>query len=358
MSNNHKVRLLIIRFSSFGDIVQALGAPVIFRKAFPDAEIDWLVREDFAGLIDSQPTVDRVISLQRKSGFFDLVQLAQKLANTPYTHIYDAHSSLRSKTLLIIYRMVRTIRRLRFRRESVSTKICVRSKNRFRRFLFFRFHADVLPRPFRGAESFLWPLQKWGLRDEIPRHPVFQATATLSKEVQARIDALPRPRVALAPSAAWPMKRWPIESWAKLIDNLKHVQFILLGGPEDTFLKDLENLAPGRVCNLAGQISLVDNSAVLSQADLVIAGDTGLLHLADQMERPTLALIGPTAFGYPSHASSKVLEVDLPCKPCSKDGRGGCRNKIYQKCLKDLTAENVAGEVLKALSLNLVPHKW
>jgi len=86
----------------------------------------------------------------------------------------------------------------------------------------------------------------------------------------------------------------------------------------------------------------LQSAVVINLSDLIIANDTGLLHVADQMAKPTIALIGPTAFGYPSHPGSTTLEIELPCKPCSKDGRGRCVNTVYQKCLVELTPERVA----------------
>jgi ADP-heptose:LPS heptosyltransferase len=138
------------------------------------------------------------------------------------------------------------------------------------------------------------------------------------------------------------MKRWPLDHWRELIRLLPECGFVLLGGPEDSFLGALAEVAPDRTLNLAGQLSLAESSALLRHVDLVIANDTGLMHVADQMEVPTLALIGPTAFGYPSHTSSRTLEVDLPCKPCSKDGRGKCVNSLYQRCMIEITPESVA----------------
>ena len=102
--------------------------------------------------------------------------------------------------------------------------------------------------------------------------------------------------------------------------------------------------------NLAGKVSLVETSRVIERASLVVSNDTGSLQVADQMERPTIALIGPTAFGYPSHATSIYLENPLWCQPCSKDGRGGCVNDLYKRCLVELAPERVAAKAIAMLS--------
>src|SRR5690606_23103054 len=111
-------------------------------------------------------------------------------------------------------------------------------------------------------------------------------------------------------------------------------------GPGDGFCADIQKVAPDRIFNLAGRLTWEESVEVLKRSRGVVSGDTGIMHVADLMGRPVLALIGPTAFGYPTQASSEVLEVDLPCRPCTKDGRGRCRNAVYKRCMIDITPES------------------
>ena len=338
-------RLLVIRFSSFGDIIQASSVPASFRKIFPEAEVDWLIRSDFKDLLQQHPIISQVIPFDRKAGLTGLFKLARELAATgQYTHIYDAHNNLRSRLFTLTYfltAMMGRQRRFHFAR---------RPKDRLRRWLFFQFRLPVLPRPFRGAESFHRPLAKWGIEPEVPQGPQYWGQSSLPPSVLRDLRLLPRPLIIAAPSAAWAMKRWPVEHWKKLLSLMPHAGFVFLGGPEDLFISEITALAPERTMNLAGRLNLAQSVSALPFADLVIANDTGLLHAADQMERPTLALIGPTAFGYPSHRTSEVLEIELNCKPCSKDGRGKCVNTLYQRCLVELTPEHVAEQAQKLLA--------
>jgi heptosyltransferase-2 len=217
----------------------------------------------------------------------------------------------------------------------------------------FRFHLSTLPTPFRGADSYHRPLILWGLKSSVPAGPQFFSRAALPQDVLSKIGELRRPLIALAPAAAWKMKRWPVAHWKALVTEMPEAGFILLGGAEDRFVSEIADVAPDRCLNLAGRLKLSETSGVLGMSDLVIANDTGLLHVADQMERPTLALIGPTAFGYPSHATSEALELNLDCKPCSKDGSGGCKNEIYQRCLVDLKPGYVVQKARERLNTGL-----
>ncbi|MEI3154210.1 MAG: glycosyltransferase family 9 protein [Odoribacter sp.] len=146
------------------------------------------------------------------------------------------------------------------------------------------------------------------------------------------------------PSANWEMKRWPKEHWRKLIALLPDYHFIILGGPNDAFCEEIRAIAPDR-SNLAGKTSLLESCFLIHQSHLVVSADTGLMHTADLFRIPTFALMGPTAFGFPTGPTAKILEVALPCRPCTKDGRGKCKQSVFQKCMVDITPEKVAGHI-------------
>lgn len=346
-SESLRKRLLIIRFSSFGDIIQAAAVPGAFRKAFPEAKVDWLVRSDFSGLLDSHSEISRVVSFNRKDGIVGLLRLAWALGAEPYTHIYDAHANLRSSLVMFVLRARRI---LGVGRSSSWPQWARRPKSRLRRFLYFRLRVrSAFPQPFRGVISFLEPLSHWGVSPTPPSTPQF-FTSKKGREEAAQVLGEFRADAILIPSAAWEMKRWPIEHWKQLIKLMPTTRFAILGGPEDSFCLELEQVAPDRVRNYAGRMTLAGSSAALERAHLTISGDTGLLHVADQLGRPNLALIGPTAFGYPTHKQSEVLEIDLGCKPCSKDGRGRCVNSVYKRCLVEVTPERVAAKAKEILA--------
>lgn len=319
------MKILIVRFSSFGDIIQALPCATSLHKQFPNVQIHWLVRSDFAELLKDHPHIQKVIVHQRREGLQGLVQLLASLKAEKYTHLYDAHNNLRSWVVRLWASLF----------WPSLQKSCVRSKNRWKRFLFFKLRRPVFTLPFRGAESFTEPLQAWGLSKQLPPPPHLFISSVIS-------STLPATYIALAPSAAWPTKRWPVEHWKSLIQLMPQFSFVVLGGPQDSFCADIQNAAPDRVLNLAGRCSLVESCEIVRRSLLTISNDTGLLHAADQLGTLNIGLIGPTAFGYTSQPQSHILETHLSCKPCSKDGRDPCTNPVFQKCLRDVTPETVA----------------
>ncbi len=330
-------KVLIVRLSSFGDIVQTMAAPKTIKSAWPDAQVDWLVRSDFKELLESHEYIDTVISFDRKQKLMGFITLCLQLFKSNYTHVYDAHNNLRSHILGWIL----LPRRLLF-----ATKFIRRSKERIYRILLFKYQINLFPKPYIAQDAFIHPLKKWGITTWATGPHFFIPKKTADKVALL----LPNEDFACAvPSAAWPMKRWPISYWKDLLLLSTTKNWVFLGGTEDHFIDSLCASIPNKtIINFRGKTSLMESCAILQRAKTVIANDTGLLHVADQLSIPTIALIGPTAFGYPKSPTSAVAEIKLHCKPCSKDGSDPCKNPMQQKCMKDIKPQKVL-QILRSL---------
>lgn len=326
-------KVLIIRFSSFGDIVQCSSVVELIRQRYPSAQIDWVTRSDFDYLVKLNNGVNHVWSFNKKSGFIGLLELALKLRSENYDHIYDAHNNLRSKMLALFLRL----------RIFSSPNWLTRPKDRLKRILLFKFRINKFPKPFKGIDSFLAPLEKWELRaNEAQKLVNWKFNSGATEKINSHLKH--SEFIVLVPSAAWEMKRWPMAHWKKLIELMPSTNFIVLGGKEDHFCEELKKVDPSRVENLAGKLSLVESCALISKSPLVISADTGLLHVADVLGVKALSLMGPTAFGFTKGSQIKTMEINLPCRPCTKDGRGNCSQEVYQRCMVDITPERVADE--------------
>lgn len=355
------MRILILRFSSYGDIFQALEAARHLADSVRAPSIDWMTREDFAPLLQNQKYISRVHSFPRAGSIFSLVKQVWGLA-ADYDRVYDAHSNLRSFVVRSVIRAKWLLQRIK-NPTGPRRSMIRRSKERIRRFLFFKLRWNTLPVPYRGAESFLLPLRRWLPNLEFDfSQPAWQVpiNATPSSVVSDFLEwknaESEGELIALAPSAAWPNKRWPIERWRlfilEWIKESPDARFLLLGGPDDAFLSEIaEEFGPKRIFSAVGKTSLLESSVLLSHASAVVANDTGLLHVADRLLTPSVVIIGPTAFGYPVGPYSRIAEVPratLPCKPCSKDGRDRCTNPVRLKCLIDVSETHVAMKLREA----------
>ena len=322
-----KVKLLVIRFSSFGDIVQAMS--VVNDLVGEGIEVHWATRKDFVSLVSLNTNIRKIWSLDRQDGWRGLFRLGLMLKKEKYDVIYDAHSSLRSGFL-------------RFMLSLFGPRIIRRSKQRMRRFLLFYLGKNTFPKPFKGMLSYKRPLQKITPMSESvsPQKWIFPEKLN---------QVLEGDEIILCPGAAWKMKRWPLPHWVELVKNLHDIKFVVLGGKEDHFCEDLSAVDPSRIVNIAGKLTLIQSCQLIAKARLVIAADTGLIHVADILGVPGISLIGPTAFGFPSGESIVVMEKDLPCRPCTKDGRGKCSQDVWQRCMVEISPGEVAFKVREML---------
>lgn len=335
------MKFLIIRFSSFGDVTQCLSVPSAIREKYPAAEVHWVTRKDMTPLLENHPAIDKIWPYDRKTRLTGLLKLALQLRKEKFTHIYDAHNNLRSHFICWL-------------QVGLNIKILRRSLKRWKRFLLLRFHINKFEMPFSGQRDLLEPLAGWGISKILPATPqLFLTEKEISENFLQRIQ-LPARYIALAPSAAFQLKRWPKQHFIDLIKKFPDKKFILLGGPEDRFIEEIHQAQPQNTINFTGKTNLRESAIIVSKADMLIANDTGLLHVGEQLGKPCVALMGPAPFGFPSRSTTKILEKNLACRPCSKHGQGPCTHPRYQACLVDISVDEVSliiKESLKDLSL-------
>jgi ADP-heptose:LPS heptosyltransferase len=327
-------RILLVRFSSIGDLL--LTTPLIraLRTRHPTARISMVVREDMAETVRHNPRLSEVITWKRGS---PLGALAATLRQTEWTHRLDLHGSLRTLAL----------------RQLVGGRWSGYSKHRVRRTLLIRSGGarggplgPVAERYFEAAVGL----------DVVPDGgpAEFFVTAEAQREAAEFLTAngvgRERTMIALAPGAAHATKRWPLEHWEALARRLRATcDLVVLGGPGDreAAAAIAEAGGPGAV-SAAGRFSLSGTAALLKQSRAMVGGDTGVTHLATAVGTPAVALYGPgvEAFGFfPYRARATVLQRDLPCRPCTPHGGPACPLG-HHRCLVDILPEAVAQAVV------------
>jgi len=291
-----------------------------------------------------------VWAFERKSGLKGLIQLAKILKKEKFGYIYDAHCNLRSLILKLYLKNL--FQRLFYKKPFLTAK----KKEYFKRFLLFNFRINLFPKPYKGMIELQKPLLKWG----ISQFNYTNYNWIFSKAIKTKVEKLFQDFnlkntdswLTIIPSAAWKLKRWPLEYWKELIRLLPVYKFVILAGSKDSFCKELVSVSPKRVFNLSGKTSLVESLYVLyviQRSILAISADTGLIHAADLFGKKGIVLRGPTAFGAPTGKHISTLEAKLPCMPCTKYGNSKCKQKIYQKCMVDIHPEMVVNTINKLI---------
>jgi heptosyltransferase II len=167
--------------------------------------------------------------------------------------------------------------------------------------------------------------------------------------------------IALAPASIWKTKRWPPSHFADLatliVSKTTH-DVLLLGAKSDIALNDsIRDLVDTdqrvRVHNLAGRTSLRESYQIMRKCTLAVVNDNAPLHLAQAAGIPTFAIFGATVpeYGFgPQHPDDKVFEVDLVCRPCTRQGSRSCPINTLE-CLKKVSADDVFKEIRKLLEV-------
>ena len=338
-------RILVIRFSSLGDLVLTTPLYRELRHAFPDAEITLLTSEGFGEVLANNPHLDRILHHPRREHFPELQALADRLVAEDFDLVYDVHRSLRSRWL---------VARLTEFHLKIRPTVWAIHKRGWQRLALVKLRSNRM-RPIRSQrEQWLLPLERH-LGCSLPNHTELFPDDKSVERIRSFLEQqqlAPKRFLAVGPSASYPLKCWPLENYRTLITELHQRGWpvVLVGGADEPEPELLAEEFGEGVVNVAGELSPLESAELLSHAAQVICNDTAIAHLAEAMETPVLVLFGPTVreFGYaPSLPGSQLLETELalPCRSCSKDGRGLCRNANTLQCLTSIPPEQVLRHV-------------
>ncbi|MBC8257844.1 MAG: glycosyltransferase family 9 protein [SAR324 cluster bacterium] len=334
-------KILIIRFSALGDLV--LTTPVFreIKRVYPDADVTLLTSSGFGSVLDNNPHIDNFIMHNRNESFSELNSLIKQLRKEKYDLIYDAHRSLRSIWVALNLSGFSLFQ---------TPKVWSINKRSWRRALLLSFKLNLLRNTVPQRVHLLEPLQQnttLELQNQTELFPD-QRVVTQIQNYLKKNKLQSKKFVAVSPSASYGLKCWPLDYFEILISNVleQGLSIVLVGGPDESETSQLEENFAGKIINAAAKFSPLESAELLRHARIVVTNDSAVSHLAEAMRTPAVVLFGATVkeFGYaPFLEGSKMLETKerLRCRPCSKDGRGHCRNPDVLRCLKAISPERV-----------------
>lgn len=347
-------KILIVKLSAIGDVVQTLPMVGALKKEFPRASIDWLVEEDASDLLFGHPALNRVIVSRRKSwlknifadGKFrgtlrEIKRFIQDLRGEHYDWVIDNHGIFKSGLLLVLSRGRRKIG------FQPSSGIAEEGY-----YLFANERYRPLSIERHALERYLDLVSQMGIPVEgaTLEFPVPEELREKAEKLLRRNGFFSRPLVVIHPMAKWETKQWPLDNFAGLISALveKNASVVITGSPQDMepVTEILRRAGRGRkVLNLTGVTSLRELAGIFSLADLVVTPDTGPMHLAAAVKAPLIALFGPTApwrtGPYGNH--HRVIRKALPCSPCFR------KKCDTLECMTSITVEEVLAAAEKKL---------
>ncbi|PIF05430.1 MAG: glycosyl transferase [Draconibacterium sp.] len=313
-----KTKILIIRFSSIGDIV--LTSPVVrcLKNQLEDVEIHFVTKEKFAGIVQPNPYITKVHLLTD-----NLTKLISALKRERFDYVIDLHHNLRS------YRLKRALNVQAFSVDKLNLK----------KLLLIKMKINLLPE-VHIVNRYLDTVAHLGIVNDQKGLDYF-----IPEKERFKISDLPEPfqngYVAFVIAGTYSTKRLPFDKVAKICHGIDF-PVILLGGKQE--LDDGEKIlatSKGNILNYAGKINLGQSASIVENAKLVLTNDTGLMHIAAAFKKKILSFWGNTvpAFGmvpYLADEASELLEVSgLKCRPCSKLGFHSCPKKHF-RCMADI----------------------
>jgi heptosyltransferase-2 len=333
--------ILLIRFSSLGDLV--LTTPIYreLRKIYPDSRLTLLTSEGFGRVLENNPHLDEIIYHHRKETRNDLEKLIDQLRLQKFDLIYDIHNSLRSRWI-----------GWQLKRHAPKPEHWLIEKRTLARELQIRFGWAQFFNGKSQREQWLEPLRRHHTGALSTKTELFPSVADKNyvKAWLNQNDLQDKPFVCIGASASFPLKCWPLQNFKKLIENIiqSGISVVLVGTNGEIETEELAEYFRGsqNVFCAAGMFTILQSAALLEMANAVVANDTSIIHLAEAMRTPSIALFGPTVkeFGYaPMLAQSRLMETDLAlrCRPCSRTGKGTCKNREQQICMYSISTQKV-----------------
>ncbi|MEZ5286869.1 MAG: lipopolysaccharide heptosyltransferase I [Vicinamibacterales bacterium] len=344
-------RILIVRLSALGDIVHALPVLAALRRSSPGIEVDWLVEQAYA------PVLELADGLRQRIVVRADAEGAREEASGTSVRVFGmgtgyarAMAFLRRQRYDIALDLQGLIKSAVWARLSGAARVIgfAAAHLREQQAAWLYTESVVPPSPAHVVEKNLAMAAHLGVAAAPPTMPIVLPESAVMDHVR---DAIGPARYAvLNPGAAWPNKRWPPERFAALAAAVLHrhglVSFVTWG-PSEQALAEAIVEASGGAARLAPPTRVADLAVLLAHAALVVSGDTGPLHVAAAVEAPIVGLYGPTwpERNGPWAPDDEVVSRAAECR---------CHHKrqcqIGRPCIEDITVDAVVEAVDRRLA--------
>ncbi len=381
-------KILLVRFSALGDVIQTLPILTMLRDAFPEAKIGWAIDTELAPAIEGHPALDYIHRCSRRSWGQTLPNPAKwPLALRGFQAFVDEVRSVRYdvaidaqglfKTALLPY-LAGIRRRIGYKhgREFSSAFYTERYLERKEYFDPAVCHLDHMAELAARISSSTGEREADDVRYAVEPPRVSESARQRVAELLDGALAQPAPLVVLTPATQWTSKRWPEAYWVALVSLLLRetdLNLVVQGSAADAPVgaRILGNFSPaqlaGRVGNLFGKLPIPEMYALYERAQAAIGPDSAPLHIAGAMGVPVLVgLYGPTGYrrtppiGSP-HIKLFSSEGELECQPCHKRtcplGTNECMQRIRPEAVFQALVDGLseAGISFQNRSLAVVP---
>jgi lipopolysaccharide heptosyltransferase II len=337
-----RLKILILKPSSLGDVVHALPVLRLIKRHLPASEIFWWIDSSLAPLLEGDPDLTGVVRFERQRWasprhWPEMLRSVCWMRAQNFDWVIDLQCLARSGVFAWLANGKFLIG-LDEPREGARG-----------------FYDVAVRRPSSHTHAVDWYLAVLP-RLGVPVHwnfPWLPGRPAVANAVKSKWQTNGARWIAVQPGARWPTKRWPVEYFTELVrllaKNYPNARFAILGDRNDKLLGEIiACAAPGRCLDLCGQTSLPEMVEWLRLCKLMVTNDTGPMHVAAALRKPLVALFGPTdpRRTGPYGQFDSVLRIELPCAPCLKSR---CAYEKQNECLRALLPAMVFERMQKQL---------
>jgi ADP-heptose:LPS heptosyltransferase len=322
------MKVLVVRFSSIGDIV--LTTPIVrcLKKQLPNSEIHYLTKNKFRTILNENPYIDQLHTIEK-----NINEILPDLKILKFDIIIDLHHNLRTRIL--------------------SQKLNVQT-NRFpklniQKWLYVHFKINKLPN-VHIVERYFEAVKTLSVKNDLLPCDYYISKQDLIN-VEKTFDLQPNTYIAFAIGAQFSTKRLPNHKIREICQKIA-LPIVLLGGSEDNANGNEIQKGLSHVYNTCGKFTLGQSASIVQQAKTVITHDTGLMHIASAFEKHIVSIWGnttPSIGMYPYMPRKKNFSIhevpNLSCRPCSKIGFKECPKKHFN-CMEGQDIEMIVKNVL------------
>ncbi|MEO8445868.1 MAG: glycosyltransferase family 9 protein [bacterium] len=305
-------KILVIRLSSFGDIILSFPLLKKIKEKLPECKVHFLTKKNYEDVLLLNPHIDKIIFTDEK-----LSDTRKKVSDESYDLIIDIHKNVRSIYL-----------------SAFNSKNVVRyKKENFKKFLLVKFKINLLKEVIPVWKKYILPVRRFLKFDKL-NFEITELTFDRTKSIDGKYTVI-------APASRHFTKTYPAEKFIEYINKNTGTRFVLVGDnskKEELICSEIERSCIN-VVNLCGKLSINNLAGVIYNSSRIICNDSAVLHLAEAIGKKVTAIFGSTVreFGFfPQLEGSEVYENEgLDCRPCTHIGRDSCP-KGHFKCMMEI----------------------
>lgn len=329
-----ELRFLLVRLGSLGDVMFTLPAVAALRESFPSAQIDWLIDRRWLPLVAGNPHVTNVIELRDRAAA-TYIQCARKLRERRYSCAIDIQGLYKSALLT---RISGAPRRIGFTREFVREAGAAAL-----------YTEKIAPRePHMVGQNMELAMAAGAKR--IPAQFPLSISGDATREVDALLKNMGAAHFAVfSPGGGWRSKCWPAERFGEVAARVTResgLRCLVNVGPGEEELAQLAVKSSAGALQELPAIPLDQLMALLRRASLVVAADSGPLHLAVALGTPVVGLFGPTS---PAR-NGPYCQDDIVVRNAGAAETTYKRRDAYSPTMLSITIDQVADAIVRRLS--------